>query len=403
VAAEAKMLAVTWRIAMQILDIPALISKIQDAQKQEPSGPVRSWGPFFTSVQITGASWDGSYYYIEIQYTLVDPGTFKAYFLIPALFLQITDSTVVTVEIEKATSAQTFTVAESNMVHKATLKLDRPQTRFRVNISAGGYASGSYFEISPEMWAMIERRAKLVTATALASKEETLYEKATQELNALKALWDEWHGDSRPTCELANEIRTHMSLYNQAAAAWEDAYKQLRDFVAANLADLMPPATRVSLPEVLPFEQWPPRRKLKETLEALASQAENIAQSIATDVADLMTKAEATEAQIEATKSAAVADMIEARRRGAPEEEINKIRDAAKAKIKSYIASFTLEARRVQNLIKTARNQIADIGKRIDYLTCSETEETKYLYPPKLEVTPPPARPPSSTGGVTPA
>jgi hypothetical protein len=388
---------------MQILDIPALISRIQDAQKQEPSGPVRSWGPFFTSVQVTGATWDGTYYYIEIQYTLVDPGTFKAYFLIPALFLQITDKTPVTVEIEKATAAQTFTVAETSMVHKATLKLDRPQTRFQVKITAGSYQSGSYFELSPEMWAMIERRSKLVTASALASKEETLYEKAMQELNALKALWDEWHGDSRPTCELANEIRTHMSLYNQAAAAWEDAYKQLRDFVAANLADLTPPATRTSLPTVLPFEEWPIRRKLRETLEALASQAENIAQSVSTDIADLLTKADAVEAQIEATKSAAIADMIEARRRGAPQEEINKIRDAAKAKIKSYIASFALEARRVQNLIKTARNQIADIGKRIDYLTCSESEESKYLYPPKLEVTPPPPSPPSAGTRVTPA
>jgi hypothetical protein len=388
---------------MQILDIPALISRIQDAQKQEPKGPVKAWGPFFADVEVTGATWDGTYYYIEVQYTLVDPGTFKAYFLIPALFLQITDKTPVTVEIEKATSAQTFTVAETNMVHKATLKMEKPQTRFTVKITAGSYASGSYFEISPEMWALIERRSKLVTAAALASKEETLYEKAQQELNALKALWNEWHSDSRPTCELANEIRTHMSLYNQAAAAWEDAYKELRDFVAANLADLTPPATRVSLPTVLPFEEWPIRRKLKETLEALASQAENIAQSIATDVADILTKANAAEAAINAEKADTVADMIKAKRSGATQEEIDAIKERAKARIKSIIASFTVEARRVQNLIKTARNQIADIMKRIDYLTCSESEESKYLYPPKLEVTPPPARPPTGGGGVTPA
>jgi hypothetical protein len=194
-----------------------------------------------------------------------------------------------------------------------------------------------------------------------------------------------------------------MALYNQAAAAWEDAYKELHDFVAANLADLMPAQTRVSLPTVLPFEQWPPRRKLKETLEALASQAESIAQGIATNIADLMTKAEATEAQINAIKSAAVADMIEAKRRGAPPEEIEKIKEAAKARIKAALASFTLEARKVQTLITTAKKQIADIGKRIDYLTCSESEESKYLYPPKLEVTTAPPRPPTSATRVTPA
>jgi len=401
--AEAAGLEVGWRIAAQVMQVPLLISKIQDAQKQEPRGPVRAWGPFFASVEVTGATWDGSYYYINIQYTLVDPGTFKAHFLIPALFFQITDSTAVTVEIEKATSAQTFTVAETSMVHKATLKLDRPQTRFNVKITAGSYPSGSWFEIDPSLWAQIERRSKLATAAALASKEETLYEKAVQELNALKALWQEWHQDARSTCELANEIQTHMSLYNQAAAAWEQAYKQLHDFVAANLSDLMPPATRVSLPQVLPFEQWPPRRKLKATLEALASQAESIAQSIATDVADLMTKAEAVEAQIEAIKSAAIADMIEARKRGAPPEEIEKIKETAKARIKAAMASFALEARRVLTLITNAKKQIADIGKRIDYLTCSQAEESQYLYPPKLEVTPTPPRPPGTLTGVTPA
>ena len=400
--AEAVALETGWRIAAEIMHVPLLISRIQDAQKVEPKGPVKAWGPFFTSVEVTGATWDGSYYYVEIQYTMVDPGTFKAYFLIPALFFQITDQTPVTVEIEKATSAQTFAVAESNIVHKATLKLDRPQTRFRVKITAGSYTSGSYFEIDPSMWAQIERRSKLVTAAALASKEEALYEKAIQELSALKALWAEWHGDARPACELANEIRTRMALYNQAAAAWEQAYKQLYDFVAANLSDLMPAQTRVSLPQVLPFEQWPPRRKLKETLEALASQAESIAQSIATNVADLVTKAEATEAQINAAVAAAVADMIEARKRGAPPEEIEKIKEAAKARIKAALASFTLEARKVLTLITNAKKQIADIGKRIDYLTCGETEESKYLYPPKLEVTPPPPRPPTAAAGVTP-
>jgi hypothetical protein len=272
-----------------------------------------------------------------------------------------------------------------------------------VKITAGSYASGSWFEIDPAMWAQIERRSKLVTAAALASKEEALYEKALQELNALKALWQEWHQDARPTCELANEIRTHMALYNQAAAAWEDAYRQLHEFVAANLSDLMPAQTRISLPQVLPFEQWPMRRKLKETLEALASQAESIAQSIATNIADLMTKAEATEAQIESVKAAAIADMIEARKRGAPPEEIEKIKEAAKARIKAALASFTLEARKVLTLITTSKKQIAEIGKRIDYLTCSETEESKYLYPPKLEVTTAPPRPPTGGGGVTPA
>jgi hypothetical protein len=400
-----------WMVEEYIEDFLWLSSQLQNALGKFSKQAARNVGPLLESVVVTGAGFDGERYVLEVEYVLIEPWRIKT-FLAQARLPVSHDTTNVTVSWQHAESSQTFALKDAHESRTATLRLPGKWLRVEGEIRIGSIPVRTYFEIPEGIWVEMSQHANALYALGLVNKAESLRKRAEDELRALLRLWDDWLDDKRPTCELAPEIQARYQAYVVAASEWKKAFLEARDFIHRTMPDVRPPKDVVGLPEVLPPERWPERRKLQATIETLASQAETIAQSIAPVVTDLTEKYSSVKLQIEATAKEAAADIAALRMRGAPQEEIDAVKARAKAKIAELKRAFAREAEATMRQLKTALKQVQDLAERAKYLTCHGAQPQEYIVKPKVEVMPtaptepaapatapagPPAAPPTPT------
>jgi len=406
--AGTSIMQIGWMIEEYIEDARTIAMMLmQSAGKFSKLGATGK-GNLLTDAFITGAGYDEPYYLIDIDFSLPTAWQIQMWLSAARIPVQVTDNTNITVEFDGCEQSVTFPASEAHTLHKTRV---RQKTRvFRVNgkITIGGVTINTYVDIPVQVWLELDENLKYIKGAALLNKAAELYDKAEDELNALRRLWNEWLDDQRPTCELAPEIQTRMTNYNTWAQRWKQAFAEAIKFIYTELPELKPPKNAEGLPVLLPFEQWPERKKLATRLDSLASQAETIASSIAASVEDLKAKADVVLSSIEKEAKDAVADILEMKKRGVPPERIDARKAEAKARIKALINAFTKEAESTLRSIRTAKKQIENIASTIKYLTCQGAKPQEYLVKPAIQETgaatgPAPTPPPlSSRPGVTP-
>lgn len=350
-------------------------------------GAVRADLPF-ASVFVTGSGWDGENYLIDLEFTLIEPWKIRAALLVTKPLTALTGRFNVTVDIPHADRAVTFDLENATESRTVRLKLPGKWTILTATINVDGTVWKANIELPASLWAELEQHRIALQALALVNKAIELRQAAEDELKALERLWERWLDDKEPTCELMPEIQARHQAYTTAAKEWEKAFLEARDYIYRHLPDVKPPKQSKSLPTVLPPEEWPERNALNARLESLASQAESILNGVMPEINTVIEKSDTVSKEIEAIANDAVADMIEARRRGEPEERIAAIRTKAVKDIQAKRDAYAKEVAAAKRKLQNAIGQINSILATVKYLLCQGAKPQEYLIKPKVEVTP---------------
>ena len=388
VAAAKPMLMVGFLIEEFIEDMLWASSMLQQMMgKFSKQGAVRADLPF-ASVFVTGAGWDGERYLVDLEFNFIEPWKIRAALLTTKPLTALTGKFNVTVDIPHADRAVTFDLDNATEVRSVRLRLPGKWTILTATINVDGTIWKANIELPASLWAEMERHRVALEALALVNKATELRRAAEDELKALERLWERWLDDKEPTCELMPEIQARFRAYTTAAKEWEKAFKEARDYIYRHLPDVKPPKESRSLPVVLPPEQWPERSALNARINALASQAESIVNSVMPDINYVIEKSDTVQKEIESIANDATADMIKARQRGEPEERIKAIRAAAIAAIKERRSAYAKEIAAAKRKLQNAIGQVMQIAETAKYLLCQGAKPQEYLIETTGKVTP---------------